>query len=59
MRETNKIFNVEREANKMEAQEEGLTVLQVLREEITAMVMICVDMELLDLLYKLLLDNNI
>lgn len=43
----------------MEAQEEGLTVLQVLREEITAMVMVCVDMELLDLLYKLLLDNNI
>lgn len=52
-------FDVEREANKMEAQEEGLTVLQVLREEITAMVMVCVDMELLDLLYKLLLDNNI
>ena len=43
----------------MEAQEEGLTMLQVLREEIMGMVMVCVDIELLDLLYKLLLDNNI
>jgi hypothetical protein len=39
-------------------QEEGLSMLQVLREEVAAEVMVCVDLELLDLIYKLLLDSN-
>lgn len=39
-------------------QEEGLSMLQVLREEVVAEVMVCVDLELLDLIYKLLLDSN-
>lgn len=42
----------------MEDQEEGFTMLQVLREEVVAEVMVCIDLELLDLIYKLLLDSN-
>lgn len=42
----------------MEDQEEGLTMLRVLREEVVAEVMVCIDLELLDLIYKLLLDSN-
>jgi len=42
----------------MEDEGGGLTMLQVLREEVVAEVLVCVDMELLDLIYKLLLDSN-
>lgn len=39
-------------------QEDRITMLQVMREETIAEVMVCVDMDLLDLIYKLLLDSN-
>lgn len=42
----------------MEDQEDRITMLQVMREETAAEVMACVDMDLLDLIYKLLLDSN-